>query len=221
MEQRWAVTQPLFKSPLLCVTSLPGPLFFPAPLPNSPSDFSWEHSLMHHFPMDIPCLRICFQGKQKWKTTNSVIIRMIIIIYYCYYNHTFLTTFWWASGKPQLKSRMHYQLVWFQTCLLSLSYLNFLLCKTCKITSLSLSLQDMKCLFLYGCGLGAWYSEKRGRSVLWCLVRLQSNDLPTCLSLMPETTEWKKIIPKPGWSVGPEKWHFFGISHGTRALRVL
>ena len=153
MEQRWAVTQPLFKSPLLCVTSLPGPLFFPAPLPNSPSDFSWEHSLMRHFPMDIPCLRICFQGKQKWKTTNSVIIRMIIIIYYCYYNHTFLTTFWWASGKPQLKSRMHYRLVWFQTCLLSLSYLNFLLCKTCKITSLSLS-RIWSASFYMGVGWG-------------------------------------------------------------------
>ena len=61
--------------------------------------------------------------------------------------------------------------------------------------SLSLSLQDMKCLFLYGCGLGAWHSEKRARSVLWHLVRLRSNDLPTCLSLMPETTEWKKLFP--------------------------
>ena len=41
--------------------------------------FSWEHSLMCPFPMGIPCLRICFQGKHKWKTTNSVIIRIIII----------------------------------------------------------------------------------------------------------------------------------------------
>lgn len=64
MEQRWDVTQPLFKSPLLRVTSLLGPLFFPAPLPNSPSDFSWEYSLTCHFPMDSPCLRICFQGLQ-------------------------------------------------------------------------------------------------------------------------------------------------------------
>lgn len=75
--------------------------------------------------------------------------------------------------------------------------------------SLSLSLQDMKCLFLYGCGLGAWHLREVHRSVLWHLVRLRSNDLPTCLSLMKPQRVKKNYFQKPGWSVGPEQWHFF------------
>lgn len=55
---------PLRNSPMLRVTPLLGPLFFPALLPYSPKDFSWEHSVIHHFPMNFPCLRICFQRVQ-------------------------------------------------------------------------------------------------------------------------------------------------------------
>ena len=108
--------------------------------------------------------------------------------------------------ESQLKSQIYYQLFWFQTCYWA-SHLNFLLCKTCKITSLSLS-RIWSASFYMGVGWGpAWHSEKPARSVLWYLVRLQPNDMPTWLSLMPGTRV-KKIISKPGWSVGPEKWHF-------------
>lgn len=58
-----------------------------------------------------------------------------------------------------------------------------------------LTLKDAKCLCLLGMGWGLYAIREEASSVPCSVLRLQSDNLPKCLSLMPVTTEWKSLFP--------------------------